>query len=176
MQMWFTLETSDLGHLLFHGWKVESTGALVFAAAVSAVMAAVFTFVKSWLVPRVDAAARIAAIEASSSRHTRLPPLAGAWAHESVALNRSAAAVYSGADSGRRPLIAGMPGAMVPGMHEPARPFAPWLWQLVRAGTHVLHITIGYAVMLIAMSYSAWLFFAILAGVFVGYLVANLAR
>ncbi|XP_023687241.1 protein SLC31A2 isoform X2 [Paramormyrops kingsleyae] len=53
---------------------------------------------------------------------------------------------------------------------EPAK--KKWLRHSLQAAIHVIHVTLGYMLMLCVMSYNVWIFLGVIAGSIIGYFVA----
>ncbi|XP_048877004.1 probable low affinity copper uptake protein 2 [Brienomyrus brachyistius] len=47
-----------------------------------------------------------------------------------------------------------------------------WLQHSLQTAIHVIHVTLGYMLMLCVMSYNVWIFLGVIAGSIIGYFVA----
>ena len=168
MAMYFTF-APNIKNFLFKGWNIETHASLAVACIIFALGAALLHFVRTLLKARLDSAARHAARQNTSFPHPSPPPT-----HTSstpLSPSKSGSCHYSGSSSGAAHSSAATTLGASLNVHPQLTPSppalrAPWAYQLARAAFHVIHVGIGYIVMLAVMSYNGWIFLATLFGFF----------
>ncbi|TSK72071.1 putative low affinity copper uptake protein 2 [Bagarius yarrelli] len=147
MQMHF--EASSTVTLLFDFWSVHGPGGMVLSVFVVLLLTVLYEFLKVWQNVLVQ--------------RSKIPCFSSALEHppeRSIDLANSPSQIS----------LASTENTTTPVLGTSAT--NSWLLHGVRTGLHVVHVVLGYMIMLCVMSYNVWIFLGVIVGAMLGYFIA----